>query len=181
METPEGPIFETNAILRHIARVSGKLYGANNFENSQVDQWLDWINSNLKTLTPKFITQIFGFEGFGLNYEKANLFKAKKAFANQLKIIEAALIGKTTLVGSEITIADIAFVNAMMQYWTFLICDKERKQFPNISNLMAHVAETEAFKKWWGKIRALPKNLDWPFYDQPKDAQPKKKKEKKKN
>lgn len=178
LETPEGPIFETHAILRYVARASGKLYGSNNFENSQVDQWLDWINSNLQTLAPQFIYQIFGFENFGLNYEKGNLFRAKKSFGDQLKVIDAAITGNF-IVGSEVSIADVALVNAIMHYWSFIINEKERKQFPNIAKLIAAVAETPAFIKWWGRVRALPKNLAWPFYDQPAKAAPKKEKKKK--
>jgi len=37
IETAEGPLFETTAILRYIARVSGKLYGASNYEAGLVD------------------------------------------------------------------------------------------------------------------------------------------------
>lgn len=182
LETPEGPIFETHAILRYVARSSGKLYGSNNYENSQIDQWLDWINSNLQTLAPQFIYQIFGFEGFGLNYEKGSLFKAKASFAQQLQIIENAIGTNNWIVGSEISIADISLVNCIMHYWSFIIGEKDRKKFPNLTNWMNNVAQTDAFIKWWGRVRALPKNLNWPFYAQPANkAAPAKKQKKKQN
>eukprot|EP00178_Gracilaria_changii_P009707 TRINITY_DN2819_c0_g1_i1.p1 TRINITY_DN2819_c0_g1~~TRINITY_DN2819_c0_g1_i1.p1 ORF type:complete len:234 (-),score=39.37 TRINITY_DN2819_c0_g1_i1:668-1315(-) len=179
LETPEGPIFETHAILRYVARAAGQLYGSNNYENSQVDQWLDWINANLQTLCPQFLYQIFGFEGFGLNYEKGNLFRNKKAFADQLQVLEAAIGSNNFIVGNQASIADIAFVNCTIHYWTFMIGDKERKQLPNISRVYANVAETAAFQKWFGRIRALPKAINWPFFEQAQAA-PKKQEKKQK-
>lgn len=35
--TPEGPVYESNAIARHLARTAGKLYGANQHEAALVD------------------------------------------------------------------------------------------------------------------------------------------------
>lgn len=37
LETPEGHLYETSAILRHIARLSGKLYGTTPYETALVD------------------------------------------------------------------------------------------------------------------------------------------------
>jgi elongation factor 1-gamma len=45
LDTPEGPIYESNAILRYLARKQKSLYGSNVFETAQVDQWLDFQNN----------------------------------------------------------------------------------------------------------------------------------------
>lgn len=37
LETPEGPVFESAAIMRHLARTAGKLYGSSNYEAALVD------------------------------------------------------------------------------------------------------------------------------------------------
>lgn len=50
---PEGPdgepisIFESGAILQYLGRKSGKLYGANDRERIEIDQWLFWQTSGL--------------------------------------------------------------------------------------------------------------------------------------
>jgi len=78
--TPEGTLFETHAILRHIARSAGKFYGCSPIENTRVDMWLDFINSDLQTLAPQFLYQLYGFEFPGMSYEKSGLFRAKSEF-----------------------------------------------------------------------------------------------------
>ncbi|EAN85383.1 elongation factor 1-gamma (EF-1-gamma), putative [Trypanosoma cruzi] len=50
LQTEEGCVFETNAILRHIARLDrsgGFLYGRTPLEGSQVDMWLDFSATEL--------------------------------------------------------------------------------------------------------------------------------------
>ena len=42
--TPQGSIFESNAIARYVARVrrDTELYGATFFESGQIDSWIDF-------------------------------------------------------------------------------------------------------------------------------------------
>jgi elongation factor 1-gamma len=44
METPFGPLYESGAILKYIARLRAdtNLFGINFYENALVEQWLDW-------------------------------------------------------------------------------------------------------------------------------------------
>lgn len=60
LETADGPVFETAAILRHIARVSGKLYGENLYQSALVDQYLDVNNTEL---FPALLTLVFPYFG----------------------------------------------------------------------------------------------------------------------
>lgn len=62
LETKEGNIFESNAILRYIARQvpESKLYGSNPYEAAIVDQWLDFANTELDSLVWPLIVPIFG-------------------------------------------------------------------------------------------------------------------------
>jgi elongation factor 1-gamma len=53
LETPEGPIFESFAILRYIARKSNSLYGKDAWEQAQIDTWL---NMSLSELDPIVIS-----------------------------------------------------------------------------------------------------------------------------
>lgn len=47
LETPEGCIFESNSILRYIARKAGKMYGSNAAETASIDQWLEFITTQV--------------------------------------------------------------------------------------------------------------------------------------
>lgn len=114
-----------------------------------------------------------------MNYEKGSLFKAKKTFGDNLALIEAAIGTEGYIVGNDITVADVALTNAIIHYWTFILAEKERKAFPNITRWLGLIAETSAFKKWWGRIRAIPSSLNWPAFEAPAPAPAPKKEEKK--
>ncbi|RNE97970.1 elongation factor 1-gamma (EF-1-gamma), partial [Trypanosoma rangeli] len=62
LQTEEGCIFESNAILRHIARLDrsgGFLYGRTPLEGSQVDMWLDFATTELDAAVTPFVLQAF--------------------------------------------------------------------------------------------------------------------------
>ena len=50
LETPSGTIFESNAIARYVARLRAdtNLLGDNNFQQGQVDQWIDFATNELE-------------------------------------------------------------------------------------------------------------------------------------
>lgn len=179
LETEDGPIFETHAILRYAARKAGKLYGSSPYEQAQVDQWLDWVNCDLQTLAPQFLFQIFGFEFPGIPYQKDGMFRAKAQFLKKLATLNNALKDKDFIVGNEISIADVAILNATIHFLTFGLADKQRKQYANIFNWLDNVAKTDSFKKWYGRLRLSPKPLNFAKIEAAA-AKPKKQ-EKKKN
>ena len=47
LHTEAGNLQEPTAIISYLASVAGKHNGSNEFEKSQVDQWLSFINSSL--------------------------------------------------------------------------------------------------------------------------------------
>ena len=61
LETPEGCIFESNSILRYLARKAGKLYGNSPAETASIDQWLEFLNTQLNPINPRVIYLTFEF------------------------------------------------------------------------------------------------------------------------
>ncbi|RNC50796.1 elongation factor 1-gamma (EF-1-gamma) [Trypanosoma cruzi] len=62
LQTEEGCVFESNAILRHIARLDrsgGFLYGRTPLEGSQVDMWLDFSATELDAASAPFVHHAF--------------------------------------------------------------------------------------------------------------------------
>lgn len=175
LETEDGPIFETHAILRYAARRGGKGYGATPYENAQVDQWLDWVNCELQPLAPQFLYQIFGFEFPGLSYEKDGMFKAKAEFLKRISHLNTSLNGKDFIVGSEMTIADVALINSTVQFLTFCVADKQRKGFANVYKWLENCAQNAAFQKWFGRLRLIPKPLNFAKVETAPQAAPAKK------
>lgn len=104
LRTDEGPIFESNSILRHIARLdlTGRLYGTTPYMHSQVDMWLDFVLSELDVIIPPFFAELF----YGRTVTNADELKSKAA--ESLGGLEAWLENRTFLVGERLTVADIA-------------------------------------------------------------------------
>ena len=65
LETPEGGIYETTAILKHVVRLTGKLGGSTPYEHAQVDQWLSWTDSEISNMGASVIVQLYGLAGPG--------------------------------------------------------------------------------------------------------------------
>ncbi|RNE95775.1 elongation factor 1-gamma (EF-1-gamma), partial [Trypanosoma conorhini] len=62
LQTEGGCVFESNAILRHIARLDrsgGFLYGRTPLEGSQVDMWLDFAATELDAAVVPFVLHAF--------------------------------------------------------------------------------------------------------------------------
>lgn len=62
LQTPEGFVFESNAIMRHLARVGNDkgLCGSTPYEQSQVDQWLDFIATEIDSAAAVFVDDALG-------------------------------------------------------------------------------------------------------------------------
>ncbi len=61
LETPEGCIFESNSILRYLARKAGKLYGNSPAETASIDQWLEFLNTQLTPINTRVTNITLGF------------------------------------------------------------------------------------------------------------------------
>jgi len=84
IETSEGRIFETHAILRYIARISNNktLYGGDSFEQANVDQWLDYINSEVLPPLSVLFKQTFGYVEYNKEIFDSALNEIKKLLSN---------------------------------------------------------------------------------------------------
>lgn len=62
LETPQGTLFESNAIARYVARIrrDTELLGKTFFESGQVDAWLDFAAHELELPTTMWIYPILG-------------------------------------------------------------------------------------------------------------------------
>jgi elongation factor 1-gamma len=61
LETPEGHIYESLAIVRYLARKAGKMYGSTPAETAQIDQWLEFNNSQLQPYLAAIVYVVFGY------------------------------------------------------------------------------------------------------------------------
>lgn len=147
LQTNEGYIFETNAIVRHFGRLDAsgqKLYGGTPFEASQVDMWIDFSSTEIDNANRPFLL---------------NFFCGTPLPADALGAVEECLWGlenyletRTFLVGERMTIADIS-VGFSLQ-WVFRVnvahAEALAKKFKNVYRLyntvMQHPKTLEVLK-----------------------------------
>ncbi|KAG8342208.1 Glutathione S transferase N terminal domain [Trypanosoma vivax] len=112
LQTEDGYVFESNAIMRHIARLdrSGSfLYGRTPFEGSQVDMWMDFAATELDTAARPFILN--AFRGTPLPDD------AMDAVHEALQGLDTWLETRTFLVGERMTVADICVAFALQSHY----------------------------------------------------------------
>ena len=108
---PEGTLHESTAIAKYFCNIAGgKMLGSSPVERSQVDQWIAFMNTSIFQHYCTIFFPIFG--------EKpdtaANFNEAVKELKAKVKIIDGALKDKQWLVGNDMTIADVAVANILL-------------------------------------------------------------------
>ena len=63
LETPDGPVFESNAIARYVARLKGDnaLFSSSAIDNAHIDQWIDFSSLEIDANIMKLYLPRLGF------------------------------------------------------------------------------------------------------------------------
>ncbi|CAK82501.1 unnamed protein product (macronuclear) [Paramecium tetraurelia] len=177
IETTDGFLYESNAICRYLARskLESGLYGATPFQQSQVDQWIDW---TINELDPNFMTtfpQLWGHYPANEDTFKT----AKNIINDKLKQLEGHFKNSPYLVGDKLTIADVTLIVRIAPFFILLIDEKTRKSYPSLMKWFTAVSELPQFKKNFGRVRLckvafpLPKQEAQPKEEKAKEQKPK--------
>lgn len=131
LSTPQGPLLESNAIARHLARFRNdtELFGTSFFENAQVDSWIDWSQNELEIPVCMWIYPIFEF----LPPNPKAVGKAKQDVKKALKVLDNHLASRSFLVGRKVTLADIVLVSTLVYPFKMVFDAKFRAQFPHVT------------------------------------------------
>jgi len=129
--TPQGPLLESNAIARHLARHRNdtQLFGASFFDHALVDSWMDWCSNELEIPVTMWIYPIFGF----MPPNPKAIGKAKQDTKAALKVLEAHLLSRSFMVGRGITLADITLACALVYPMKMVFDAKFRANFPSVT------------------------------------------------
>lgn len=181
LQTPNGVIFESNAIARFLAKIRRDtgLTGNGLYEEAAIDSWVDFAANELELPASVWFYPALGY----MPFQKAAYEKAKTDLAAGLETLNSTLLTKTYLVGDQITLADIAVASALI-YPMKLVCDKAYlKPFGNVVRWFNTCVNQPEFKKVVGEVVLCKKEVTAPGQEPAKAAKKesggKKKKDKK--
>lgn len=157
LQTADGAIFESNAIIRYLARqnAGANLYGNGAYQQGLVDQWLDWTTTELEPITAALAYPILGY----VEFDSAKRDRANQDLAKVLTILENALKanGGNYLVGTQITIADVAAASGLFNLYTLIWEEAQRKQYPTVTAWFTNLHNNATFKQVYGTVRLATK------------------------
>lgn len=175
LETPSGCIFESNAIARYVARLrnDANLMGASNFEQGQVDQWLEFCTNELEPARGIWLYPIMGY----LAYNEKAYTEAKKEMVRAMTVLNNHLLHNTFLVGNAVTLADIVIASSLVHLYTMVFTPKFLAPFGNVTRWFTILVHQPEFSKVTGKIEFAKEEAVAPKAGKAKEAKAEKPKE----
>ena len=149
LETEEGNLSETNAILFYFAQKYKKdLLGKNAFENAKINQWIEFASCEINRCHKAIINPIFGWNDFC----KDSFDKENNKIKDYLRILEKELDGKNYLVGNRMTLADIVLFRYLRFFMMLHFPDGMRKKLlPHTSKWFEGIMKTNEAVKAYGR------------------------------
>lgn len=133
LETKDGCIFESNAIVRYVARLGNAnqhgMYGRSAYEQGQVDQWLDFATKEVEPNVLGFVLPLT------VQTDKYNPEEAKAVEAGTksvLKAMDAILETRTFFVGERISAADVVLFCTVLPLFRNVADAAFRKPYTNV-------------------------------------------------
>jgi len=169
LDTGSGLIFQSNAIMRYIARLTPatQAYGATVVASGQVDQWIDFCLNELEPARGVWLFPVLKM--MDLNMRSYN--SAKRDVTNVLKILNKHLNSNTYMVGHTPTIADAAIFSALLDMYSTLFSPNYIKAYKSLTRWFTTLAHNPAFASVVGEVTFAT--------EETKAAMPKKKENKK--
>ncbi|KAL5056693.1 hypothetical protein RYX36_037375 [Vicia faba] len=169
LETPHGPVFESNAIARYVARSKDDttLYGSSLIEYAQVEQWIDFSSFELDSNIQRWYYPRLGY-GTYLPPAEENAITALK---RGLTALNTHLASNTYLVGHSVTLADIIMITNLYFGFTKILVKSFTSQYPHVERYFWTLVNHPNFRKILGQVKqaeAVP-----PLQSAKKPAQPK--------
>ncbi|KAL9325457.1 hypothetical protein ACSQ67_006102 [Phaseolus vulgaris] len=181
LETPDGPVFESNSIARYVARLSGDntLYGSSFFEYAQIEQWIDFSSLEIDANIIKWYAPRFGRGPYLPPAEEAAISALKRA----LDALNTHLASNTYLVGHSVTLADIILTCNLYLGFANILVKSFTSEFPHVERYFWTLVNQPNFRKILGQVKqteAVPPVQSAKKPSQPKETKAKAKDEPKK-
>ncbi|KAF8110081.1 hypothetical protein N665_0088s0092 [Sinapis alba] len=151
LETPEGAIFESNAIARYVSRLNGEnsLNGSSLIEYGHIEQWIDFSSLEIFGNIFMWFGARIGYMPYSVPGEEAAISALKRA----LDALNTHLSSSTYLVGHSITLADIITVCNLSLGFTTIMTKSFTSAFPHVERYFWTVINQPNFKKVVGDVK----------------------------
>jgi len=148
VKTPDGFLFESNAITFYLAsKVGHGLLGNTAFETGQIVQWVDFYNNWIKVPLSTWYAPYNGWSTYDAAKEKDAIASLKGAHGRDpLGILNRHIGANKFLVGDHLTVADIIVWVGMNRLWTQVGTPEFLADLPNLSRWAKDIAVNPSIK-----------------------------------
>ncbi|KAK1302069.1 hypothetical protein QJS10_CPB12g01179 [Acorus calamus] len=151
LETPEGPIFESNAVARYVTRLKADnpLYGSSLIEYAHIEQWIDFASLEIDTNLGRWFYPRIGYGLYVPPVEEAAITALKRA----LGALNTYLTSNTYLVGHAVTLADVVMGCNLFLGFKMIMTKNFTSEFPHVERYFWTIVNQPNFKKILGEVK----------------------------
>lgn len=151
LETPDGPIFESNAIARYVTRLKADnpLYGYSLIEYAHIEQWIDFATLEIDANILRWFIPRIGFAMYLPPAEEAAISALKRA----LEALNTHLAYNTYLVGHSVTLADIVMICNLVLGFNRVMTKSFTSEFPHVERYFWTLINQPNFMKVLGEVK----------------------------
>jgi elongation factor 1-gamma len=151
LETPDGAVFESNAIARYVARSKGDnvLYGSSLIDYAHVEQWMDFAATEVDTNLARWLYPRLGYMPYIAPSEEVAIAGLKRA----LDALNTHLASNTFLVGHAVTLADIVMTCNLYHGFARILTKAFTSEFPHVERYFWTMVNQPNFKKVIGEVK----------------------------
>lgn len=169
LETPDGSVFESNAIARYVTKLNpeNSLFGSSPIDYGHVEQWIDFAALEIDANISKWLYPRYGFAVYLPPAEEAAIAALKRA----LGALNTHLASTTYLVGHSVTLADIVLTCNLVMGFGRILTKSFTSEFPHVERYFWTLVNQPNFSKIIGKLEQAESIPPLPSVKKP--AQPK--------
>ncbi|KAL2520184.1 putative elongation factor 1-gamma 1 [Forsythia ovata] len=151
LETPDGPIFESNAIARYVTRLKADnpLYGTSSIDCGRVEQWIDFATAEIDVNIGRWLHPRIGMAAYLPPAEEAAIAALKRALA----ALNTHLASNTYLVGHGVTLADIIMTCNLSIGFKVIMTKSFTSEFPHVERYFWTMVNQPEFHKILGDLK----------------------------
>lgn len=169
LETPDGPVFESNAIARYVtcSKSDNPLYGSSLIEYALIEQWIDFSLMEIDKNISRWLYPRLGYGLYLPPVEEAAISALKRA----LGALNTHLASNTFLVGHAVTLADIIMACNLSPGFSYVMTKTFMAEFPHVERYFWTMVNQPNFCKILGEVKQAEKVI--PIAPSKKFVQPK--------